>query len=282
MKNLGILLSILTLLTSYNSNAQKELKRYRVKSGIVEYTTTISGKLMGSTVTGSGTQSLYFKNFGAVELKEEQSEQTTTTKLFGKSNTETEQTHTINKLDNGKSYSVDFDQEQIYASRDMAMDMITAFQPDADAEAAGKAMLESMGGEKTGNGKVLGYDCEIWNLAGVKQWFYKGVMLKAESKIMGITTTTEAQSAKFNIPVSDNHFQLPDFPVQKLEGFDDEPIDREEWEDMDKELEKVSQMSYEEWKKAALKNDEEMQQMSEEELRGTYNMIQQMVKLRKK
>lgn len=32
-----------------NINAQNQLKRYHVKSGIVEYQTTIKGKVMGST-----------------------------------------------------------------------------------------------------------------------------------------------------------------------------------------------------------------------------------------
>ncbi len=48
-------------------------------------------------------------------------------------------------------------------------------------------------------------------------------------------------------------------------------------------MEKMSKMSFEEWKKMALKDkeDEEIQNMSEEELRQTYNMIQKVIKMRK-
>lgn len=39
-------------------------------------------------------------------------------------------------------------------------------------------------------------------------------------------------------------------------------------------------MSFTEWKKLVQKNDEEMEQMSDAELRRTYNMMQKMIKLR--
>ena len=53
---------------------------------------------------GSGTENLYFKDWGALELKETTSEQTTTMKFFGTEKVETTSTHVINKLDNGESY----------------------------------------------------------------------------------------------------------------------------------------------------------------------------------
>ena len=73
MKKISILLSLAVALVSCSGNSQNQLKRYQVKSGIVEYTTTISGKVLGGKIAGSGTENLYFKNWGAVELKEEES-----------------------------------------------------------------------------------------------------------------------------------------------------------------------------------------------------------------
>ncbi len=287
MTKTGTILLLFSILIGCNSKAQNEVKRYEIKSGIVEYTSSISGKVMGSTISGSGTQNLYFKEYGAVEIQEEESTQTTTTKLFGTENSDTKSTHTMNKLENGTSYSVDFKQKQIYANRNMAMDMIAAFHPEADAGEVGKGMLEDLGGEITGHENVLGYNCEIWTLAGGKQWIYKGVMLKMEMTTLGITTITKAKSAKFNSSVPDKYFQLPNFPIQKTESLGNagslfEDIgDMENSEDMDAQMEKISKMSYEEWKKEALKNDEEMQQMSDEELRETYDMIQKMMNLSK-
>ncbi len=213
MKNLSIIFSLAIVAVSCNSQQNKALKRYDVKSGIVEYTTTISGKMMGSTVSGEGSENLFFKDFGAIELKEEESSQTTTTNIFGRGQTETESTHTMNKLDRGESYFVDFDKKQIHAGRDIAMDMTKAYYPDADAGEMGESMLESMGGEKTGSEKFLGYTCEVWEFTGGKQLLYKGVLLKFEMTVLGMTTTIQAKKADFNVSVPEKSFKLPDFPM---------------------------------------------------------------------
>ena len=51
-------------------------------------------------------------------------------------------------------------------------------------------------------------------------------------------------------------------------------------EDMEVSMDKMSKMSFKEWKKLVQENDPEMEQMSNEELKQTYDMMQQMVKLR--
>ena len=51
-------------------------------------------------------------------------------------------------------------------------------------------------------------------------------------------------------------------------------------EDVKENMDALSKMSFNEWKKIAQKNDPEMAEMSDEELRQTYDMIQQMLKLR--
>ena len=84
MKKISLLLSLAVVLISCNGNSQNTLKRYNVKSGIVDYETIITGNVMGSKISGSGVEHLYFKNWGALELKETQSSQTTTVKMFGK------------------------------------------------------------------------------------------------------------------------------------------------------------------------------------------------------
>ncbi len=292
MKKLNLLILLLALTISCKGNENKDsltvtdkqenkLKRYEVKSGIVQYTSTISGKVLGSVIKGSGSESLFFRDWGAVELVEEQSNQTTNTKIFGKKSTETTNTHTMSKLDNGESYHVDFDEKQIYLRRDMAMDMTKIFHPNADAGDVGKNMLESVGGKKTGNEKVLGYDCEIWDISGAKQWMYKGVVLRLKMTLMGITTVKEATSAKFNVSIADKHFKLPNYTIQKEEGFMDNEAFEEDMEDMDAKMDEMSKMSFSEWKKLAQENDPEMKQMSDEELKQTYDMMQKMIKMRK-
>lgn len=297
MKKISLFIFALMLLScneNQNSNlvdasakAQQqdtELKRYKVKSGIIKYKTTITGEVIGSKITGSGTESKYFKDYGALELAEIESSQTTVTNIFGNKTTNTTDTHTMNKLDNGVSYNVDYKQKKIYKQKDLAMELTKEFQPDADAEKVGKDIFKAIGGEKIGSENYQGYDCEIWEAMGVKQWIYKGVTLKSVGTLMGITTTTEATSIEFNTEVPESNFKLPDYPIVEQEHlFGDVEIDADfdsDLEDIDANLNKIKNMSFEEWKKHATLNDEQMGEMSDVELRETYDMIQKMIKMR--
>lgn len=278
MKKLSIVLSLAIALVSCSGNSQSKFKRYNVESGIVEYTTTTSGKMMGSTIEGTGVQYLYFKDWGAVELQEEESTQTTSIKFFGKAKKEVEETHTMNKLVNANNYVVNFENETIDLMNVPAMALI---DEDSNAQKTGQEMLEGMGGEKIGEETYQGYKCEIWTLMGAKQWIHKGVMLKLEMTTMGIETLTEATSVKFNVDVPEKYFNLPDFPIQESENYLSDEEYKEEMDEMDAGMDKIANMSYEDWKKSAVANDEEMRNMSEEELRQTYDMIQKMIKMRK-
>ena len=262
---------------------QKQLKRYQVKSGIIHYSSTLSGKIFGNTMSGSGTESVYFKDWGAIELRDEKSTETSHIKMFGTNKKEITKKHVMNKLDNGEWYTVDFENRQINARRSIPIDLITAFHPDSDAGDSGKQMITGLGGKKIGEEKFMGYTCEIWEAMGSKQWVYKHITLKIENTIMGITTTKQATSIEFDISVPAKYFELPDYPVVEEASFFGNADFEMDMDEMDADMEKVSKLSFEEWKKLALsdKDDEEMKNMSEEELRQTYDMIQKMVKMRK-
>ena len=255
---------------------ETKLKRYEVKSGMVTYKTTISGKIMGSTVSGTGTESLYFKDWGDLELKETRSTQTTTSKFFGKSSTQTEETHTMNKLDNGKSYHVDFKRKTIMLQRDMGMEMTKMFA-GGDVNKTGKEMLEGMGGKIVGQETILGYNCDIWDIMGGKQWIHKGLPLKVEAKIMGITTTTVATSAKFDVSVADKYFELPDFPIEEMEGYQNDEEYAEDKAEMKKNAQKMKNMTYAEYKAMVIEEDPEAAEMSEEEMQQSYQMFKAMM-----
>lgn len=279
MKKSSLLIVLFLALWSCNVSAQDNLKRYTVKSGIVHYTITSSGKIMGSTISGNGTESLFFKEWGAVELNTEESSQTNEIKIFGKKNTKTTSKHTMVKTENGQQYLVDFDQSKITLSRNVAMDLMN--QTHSNANEMGKNMLEEMGGQQIGNETILGYNCEVWEVMGTKQWIYKGVSLKTEANAMGIKTIKEASSAKFNIAVADSYFALPDFPIQQVEGYMNNETYESEMEELDKGMEQMQNLSYEEWKKMVFEGDPEMKNTSEEELRQSYDMMQKMLKMRK-
>jgi len=261
-----------------NSDKQEtKLKRYEVKSAMVAYKTTISGKVMGSTVSGNGTESLYFKNWGDVELKEAQASQTTKTNIFGVKKTETSESHTMNKLDNGKSYHVDFKRKKIILQRDMGMEMTKMFA-DGDVNKTGKEMLEGMGGKIVGQESILGYNCDIWDVMGGKQWIYKGLPLKIEVNLMGILTVTEATSAKFDIAVADKYFELPNFPIEEMEGYQDDKEYTKDKVEMKQNAQKMKNMTYAEYKAMVIKDDPEAAEMSEEEMQQSYQMFKIMIK----
>jgi len=290
MKKYAILLTATLLFISCGkSESEKAIdskyKRYEVKSGIVKYKTTITGKVMGSVISGEGKSSLYFKDYGALELKEEESEQTTEMKIFGQKKTDKTNEHSITKMDKGIVYTVDFKNKKINKIENIGM----ALMQNTDMNKVGKQMLETMGGKELGTEKFMGYECEIWDMNGAKQYFYKGIPLRSEIKMMGITTITEATSVKFDTKVSDSKFNLPDFEIVELENMmGGESIDKimnsadfqDDMEDVKENMDALSKMSFKEWKKFAQESDPEMAKMNDKELRETYDLIQQMIKLR--
>lgn len=155
-----------------------------------------------------------------------------------------------------------------------------ANQPNGDAGEVGESMLVSMGGEKTGTEKFLGYTCDVWEIMGGKQWIHKGLMLKMEMTVLGITTKTEATSVKLDVSVPNANFELPDFPIQEIENFmGDEDLEYDA-EEMEEGMEMMQHLSFEEWKQAVIEGDPEMKDASEEELRHSYDMMQKVLKLR--
>ncbi len=173
--------------------------RYEVKSGIVKYKISTTGKSFGMSIDSSGERIMYFKNWGNLELSDESISQN----MMG--NIET--TRNMMKVDGKYSYSVDFDEKTIIKTD---LEEIAK-----NGKLIDKNILKSMDAKKTGTGKVLGYNCDIWNLMDSNIWIYKGVVLKSESSAMGVKTVETAISAKFNISVSDDKFSLPDYPVKR-------------------------------------------------------------------
>ena len=265
-----------SLAAQTTNDKEPTLKRYSLKSGIVHYKTKINGKVMGSVIDGSGTEDLYFKNWGAIELKKTDEKKTTHINIFGQKKTEVDETHTINKLDNGKSYTVDMKNKIIYVQRDPAMEMMKTFG-NGDVEKTGEKMLESMGGKKVGKEKILGYTCDVWEIPGGKQWIYKGIPLKLQMTVMGITTTNEATSAAFNKSVPDKYFKLPDYPIEEMPGYQSDEVYNNDKKDMKKGAEKLRKMSFEEYKTMLKKDDPEaFKEMSDADLKMSYKLMQKM------
>jgi len=179
-------------------------KRYEVKSGIVTYTVSGGGKIAGMmNIKMDGYKTLYFKDYGNVEVQETKETSTTMGRV--------DKRHDLVKIQDGIVYAVDFERKVI-TKQDMSQMM-----NGKDMSRMGKEMFKEMGGKKVSTGKVLGLPCEVWEMTGNKMWIHKGVTLKIETNIMGITHKEEATDVKFDVSVPSEKFKLPDYPTQSME-----------------------------------------------------------------
>jgi len=110
-------------------------------------------------------------------------------------------------------YVVNFEHKRITRSQNMSAAIALGTNMQKNSE----EMMQKMGGKKIGIDKVLGYTCDVWDLMGSKQCIYKGLPLRIETKIMGVTNVEVATKAEFNIEISKNDLKLPDFPVYELD-----------------------------------------------------------------
>jgi hypothetical protein len=196
-------IAILILWVCFGTQLNAEGKRYEVKSGIIEYTLNGESNMMGMKSKISGSAKTVFKAWGAVE----RSEQTSQTSVMGN----TQSTHTMTKIMDQKVYVVDFDRQVIYEYTPQML----ASSPNSELVNRGKEMMKSMGAKKIGEEDFMGYACEIWQVMGTKVWLYKGIMLKSQTEMMGVTHTSEATRIEFGASVSENDLKLPDFPIQE-------------------------------------------------------------------
>jgi hypothetical protein len=201
MKHMKIWGLFFALILAVNT-LHAETKRYEIKSGIIEYTISGDGNMMGIQTRIDGKSKTLFKEWGEVQLHEETSKSV----IMGRE----EVTHQTTKIDHDKVYIVDYAQKST-VQYDHTMLMQSEYKGlDKSAE----EMILSMGGTKTGEETILGYICEIWETKHMKLWLHKGIMLKSQVRVMGRTHTTEATKIQFNIAVSDEDLKLPDFPIK--------------------------------------------------------------------
>jgi hypothetical protein len=203
------LLFVLVLATN---TLDAETKRYEIESAIIEYATKSSGNMMGIQTQTEGKSKTLFNEWGKVELRDER----TKSVIMGKE----AHSHQTTKIDHDKVYIVDYEQKSIH-QYDSEMLKQSEYR---DLAKNAKEMMHSMGGTKTGEETVLGYDCEIWETQQIKLWLYKGIMLKSVTTMMGLTHTTEATNIQMNVSVSDEDLKLPDFPIKTMQQKDPSPM----------------------------------------------------------
>jgi hypothetical protein len=201
MKLWGVVFTLILAVSTLHA----ETKRYQVKSGIIEYTVSGGGNMMGIQTKIDGKSKALFTEWGKVELHED----TTKSVIMGRE----EHTRQTTKIDNGKVYVVDYEQKVI-----VQYDPATLMQSEhKDITKSSKEMILAMGGKRIGEESIQGHSCEVWETPQIKLWLHKGIMLKSEANIMGITHSTEATNIKLDASVSNEDLKLPDFPIQTME-----------------------------------------------------------------
>lgn len=181
-------------------SAQTNQKKYNLRSAVILYNISGGGQLtedVNLTIKGKGK--MCFKNWGEVELFEEEIEEITSGAL---NNIETI-TRCI-KREKKKRLDVDFKTEKIL-ERSMPKGNVV------------KNITKGL--TKQGKEIIAGKSCDMWEGNGVRKCIYKGVPLLVENNILGMHYQRKAVRITENIKVSAQECKIPNFPVHQFALF---------------------------------------------------------------
>ncbi|ADV46283.1 hypothetical protein [Nitratifractor salsuginis] len=200
-------------------------KRYPVQSGMIFYDINITGhSANGFSTQTHGIARLVFDQWGARELKEEDA-----TEVQKGDYNETRDIHSLTKMDHGTIYTVDYDDQTIYKTRDRSLDLSIAEGEDLSQENI--QLIKEMKGHKIGTGKVAGFPCELWKAKDQKICLYKGIPLSITIDAPGFHSERKAVQVVLNRKIPEDQFKLPDFPVVVDEEYTSNPAAETRTED---------------------------------------------------
>jgi len=187
------------------ANPVDSTPKYKVASGIVFYDIQGAAQLTPETnlsITGRGK--LRFKAWGDILLEEINAEVLTSGALQHKQDVKS-----LVKVEHNKVITVDYDNEQLLEGKRSLLTL--------------NPLNETEGLVEEGEEVVAGYVCRVWKSKNSKKCLYKGVVLKQESHILGVTYVKVATRARFDINASEEACQLPNYPLQSIGLFKDNP-----------------------------------------------------------
>lgn len=196
MKRLGMLVLALTLCAT--SVFAKKI--FEFKTGIVESVSKENSNVMGFKSSSTTNSTMYFRDYGNeyVEVGEATSDDGAKSKV-------------MTKVKDGVVYHVDYDEKMI-------MKMDTKSLGGKFKQQDLEELKKAFGIKKVGEEKILGYKCDVYEGDSIKIWSYKGIELRSKMTIMkGVTSQKVANNVKFNVPVGDDKFKLPDFPIKTMQ-----------------------------------------------------------------
>ena len=180
-------------------NVQAQVHPFDVESGMVIYQISGGAQLTPETnLSISGSAKLRFKAWGEVKLEEEEGTVLTQGAIKHKQNI-----HRLEKQTADKIITVDYENEQLLERKKGTT--ITSMA------------LETEGLLQRGEAVVSGLLCKIWIGSGIQKCIYKGIVLKQESHVLGVSYVKVATEVKFDINATAQKCVLPDYPLQDFD-----------------------------------------------------------------
>ena len=193
---------ILTFLTSGTLFcAAIDTHTFEVEKGVVIYDIYGGGVLTDETnLTLNGKATLRFKDWGTTLLSKDEGIVVTSGALKSRQNIASLEKQTKKAL-----YTVDFKNKKIHERKNSISNTLKE-QNTQDLK-------------KIGEDNVLGLTCEVWEGHGVRKCLYKGLPLKIESEVLGISYHKIATNVMFDVSASSEKCVLPDFPKENFALF---------------------------------------------------------------
>jgi len=175
-------------------------KKFDVETGMVTFKISGAGQITDDVnISIQGKGKLRFRDWGVEALLEEDYEEVTTGVL-----NDINKIQVCEKFENKQRFDVDFNTEKIL-ERPMPKGNFKEYY------------LKNM--QKTGEEKIAGYTCDVWEGEGVKKCLYKGIPLLVEHYLFGVYYQKKAVEVTLNMKASPSKCVLPDFPVEKFALF---------------------------------------------------------------
>jgi hypothetical protein len=185
MKKAALIL-IIGIILNAGLTAQEYIK-YPLKTGSVTYSLSMMG--------ADNTIMLYFNNSGNTQCSEVEME------VFGM------KVHTRNIIKNNTSYALDMSQKTYTETQLSKEDLQKMGTYLTDENAA-----NTEGIEKVGEETILDKTCQIYKMnkdgAEIKFWSWKGLMLKMESNVQGMSMNMKATAISESSP-DQSLFEIP-------------------------------------------------------------------------
>ncbi len=202
-----------------------QTNKFDVESGVITYEIIGGGKLTKETnLSIDGRAQLRFREWGNVMLLEERGTVITTGAIKHK-----QEIKKLERQTHDKIISVDYKNEQILKRK--------------KSKAISSMGEETEGLIQQGEEEVAGHKCKVWVGPGIQKCVYKGVLLKQESHILGISYVKVATQALFDVNLSKEECTVPNYPIHEF-GFFKESIQTKSTTKVDNFCEILKEISF--------------------------------------